>query len=170
MMGKGMIALDVKKDLVVLLLLGVANTSPIVARHLFRERCSWPIDFNRSFFDKRPILGKHKTWRGFFSSLLLTSLVGPMLGIKMEFSFWLAFFSMLGDMISSFVKRRLSLQSGSRCLGIDQVIEALLPVLTMRKALSLSWLDCFLIVLLFSVLDIVLSPILYKVGFRRNPY
>ncbi len=162
--------LNLKTDIVLLILLGIANTSPIVARHIFKERFSLPIDFNKSFFDKRPILGTHKTWRGLFSSLLVTSLIGPMLGIKIKFSFLLAFLSMLGDMISSFIKRRLALKSGARCRGVDQIIESLLPVLLMRKVLSISWLDCLLIVLLFSFSDILLSPILYKVGFRRNPY
>ena len=162
--------ISLKKDLAVLLLLGVANISPIVARHLFKERFSLPVDFNKSFFDKRPILGTHKTWRGLFSSLLVTSLAGPMFGIRTEVAFWLAFWSMLGDLTSSFIKRRLALKSGARCVGVDQIIEALLPVLIMRKTLSISWLDCILIVLLFTFFDIVLSPILYRVGFRRNPH
>ena len=157
-------------DIIVFGLLGIANTSPIVARHIFRDKFSTPIDFNKSFFDKRPILGTHKTWRGIFASIIATTVVGFLLGVRLKVSFLLALFSMCGDLISSFLKRRLGLSNGARCLGVDQTIEALLPLVLLKEEFFLSWLDCFFVTIFFVIFDITMSPLFYRLGLRRNPY
>lgn len=46
------------------LLLGVANTAPLVAKRLFGPRWSAPLDGGLIFFDGRPLFGSSKTIRG----------------------------------------------------------------------------------------------------------
>ncbi len=48
---------------------------------------------------------------------------------------------MLGDLSSSFVKRRLRLKLHAQVFGLDQIPEALLPLLLVQDHLGLSWLD-----------------------------
>jgi len=157
-------------DFKLLLLLGTANTMPIVARHIFKDHFSTPIDFNRPFLDGRPILGTHKTWRGVAASVFGTWIASfvldadPMLAIK------LASWSMIGDMFASFIKRRKGLKSGAKCTGVDQAIEAFLPLAVLKGDLAITWYDTILITVLFVFFEIVLSPFFYKIGFRRNPY
>ncbi len=157
-------------DVKLLLLLGCANTMPIVAFHIFKDRFSAPIDLGRKFVDGRPIFGPHKTWRGLVASVLGTWIAAGILHVDLINGMFLALWSMVGDMIASFIKRRLGLKSGARCTGIDQVIEALLPLVILKGSLGITWLDCFIITALFVFLEIVLSPFFYKIGFRKNPY
>jgi hypothetical protein len=58
---------------------------------------------------------------------------------------------MAGDLLSSFVKRRLNLPPSSRATGLDQIPESLLPALVCRGALSSSGLDIAICVGVFLV-------------------
>ncbi len=162
--------IHLKIDFFLLIFLGIANTMPIVARHIFKNRFSAPIDFNKSFFDKKPILGTHKTWRGLLVAVVITSITSGFCGYGFKLGAMVGFYSMTGDLMASFIKRRLNLESGAKFTGVDQGIEAFFPVFMLKDDLSLSWLDCFFVTLVFTVVEITLSPFLYKIGFRRNPY
>jgi CDP-2,3-bis-(O-geranylgeranyl)-sn-glycerol synthase len=63
-----------------------------------------------------------------------------------------------GDLLSSFVKRRLGLASSSMAIGLDQIPEALVPALLSCILLPLGWLDILAVVMLFFVANLVLSP------------
>ena len=78
--------------------------------------------------------------------------------------------AMAGDLLSSFVKRRMGHPSSSRALGIDQVPESLLPAVLCKGLLGLSPVDIALVVALFFVGEIVLSRILFKLHVREQPY
>ncbi len=158
------------RDFELLVLLGTSNTLPIIARVVLKTRFDWPVDFNRAFFDRRPLFGPHKTWRGIAASLSGTALLSWILGFGFLTGFWLAFLSMAGDLISSFIKRRFDLKSGARATGLDQTIESFLPLAVMKDHLHLSWTDCFGITIVFILVEIVFSPIFYHLGFRRRPY
>jgi len=153
-----------------LVLLGTANTMPIIARLVLKRRAETPVDFNMPFWDGRPLFGPHKTWRGIAASIAGTALMSWMVDMGPAAGFWLASFSMAGDLISSFIKRRLNLKSGARATGLDQAIEAFLPLALMKNQLSLTWTECFGITIVFTILEMVLSPVFYRLGFRRHPY
>jgi hypothetical protein len=57
--------------------------------------------------------------------------------------------AMIGDLFSSFLKRRLRMPPGSVAIGLDQIPEALLPALVAKCALPLTLFDVFAIVLGF---------------------
>ena len=77
---------------------------------------------------------------------------------------------MAGDLLSSFVKRRLNFTPSSQALGLDQLPESLLPLLVCRNALSLTAVDIVLGVGIFFVGELVLSRILYRAHLRDEPY
>jgi CDP-2,3-bis-(O-geranylgeranyl)-sn-glycerol synthase len=77
---------------------------------------------------------------------------------------------MAGDLVSSFVKRRLDLAPSSRATGLDQIPESLFPLLACRAALALSVLDIAIGVATFFVGEVVLSLLLYKAHIRDRPY
>jgi CDP-2,3-bis-(O-geranylgeranyl)-sn-glycerol synthase len=62
--------------------------------------------------------------------------------------------SMAGDALSSLAKRRLGRRPGVEFPGLDQLPEALLPLLVLRYPLGLSVLDCGVIAVLFALLDL----------------
>ncbi|HXK57554.1 MAG TPA: CDP-archaeol synthase, partial [Gammaproteobacteria bacterium] len=79
-------------------------------------------------------------------------------------------FAMLGDLLSSFFKRRLGLNPSAMAFGLDQIPESLLPLLVCRPLLDLSWLQVCLLTLGFLILELLLSQLLYRLGIRRHPY
>ena len=114
-----------------------------------------PLDAGRTFFDGRPILGSHKTFRGFFSGLVVGTLVGFFQTLLFQhvlfqydaqfrydvlLGFMLSLGALVGDIVESFIKRRLNLPSGSSLPIADQldfVAGALLFSLPVSPPLSL---------------------------------
>src|SRR4026209_3023585 len=90
----------------VLVLLGVANGVPVVATKLCKKLLAAPLDGGLQFFDGRPLFGASKSLRGIVASIAITSLVAAILGFDWSLGAALAGLSMLGDLGSSFVKRR----------------------------------------------------------------
>ena len=78
--------------------------------------------------------------------------------------------AMLGDVLSSFIKRRLGLDSSSQSVGLDQIPEALLPLLAVAETFALGGLTIAMIVGGFAVLELTLSPLFYWLGIRNRPY
>ncbi len=154
----------------VLLLLGCANTMPIAARKLLRQRLEYPVDMGMRWLDGRPVFGPHKTWRGLFASVAATTLFALLTPLSPVYGMFMALLSMAGDLLASFIKRRMNLKSGARAVGLDQGIEALLPLVFLKKQLYLSWQEIAIITILFAAVELVVSPVLYKLGIRRNPY
>jgi hypothetical protein len=153
-----------------LLLLGVANGMPVLARKVLKDGLAAPLDGGLKFFDGRALFGPSKTIRGIVVSIAFTSVVGLFLGFDLWVGAALAALSMLGDLLSSFVKRRLGLEPHSQAFGLDQIPEALLPLLVLKDSLGLSWSDVAFVVLAFVLLGLLLSRVLYKFGIRDQPY
>jgi len=154
----------------ILVLLTLANGTPIIAKKLFGRRLSRPFDAGILFFDQRPLFGPSKTIRGVLSSILVTTADAVLLGMRPEIGTLVACAAMAGDLFSSFVKRRLNLRSSSQALGLDQVPESLLPLLLCRNIFALSTEDIALGVGVFFVGELILSKILYSLHLRDEPY
>jgi hypothetical protein len=154
----------------VLVLLGVANGTPIFATRLFGKRFSAPLDGALKLADGRPLFGPSKTVRGLVLSLVCTTLAALLLDFEWITGAGLAAASMLGDLLSSFIKRRLGLRAHSQAFGLDQIPESLLPLLLLREHLGLGYADIALIVAAFIVLELILSRLLYTLHIRDRPY
>ena len=77
---------------------------------------------------------------------------------------------MAGDLFSSFLKRRMALPAGAKATVLDQVPESLFPLLACQNVLSLTFADTVVTVVLFFVIGIVVSRLLYKLHLRDRPY
>ncbi len=153
-----------------LILLAVANGSPVIAKRILGSRFARPLDGNVVFFDGRPLLGPSKTIRGIVVSLLATALAAPLLGLDFKIGLLVAAGAMAGDLLSSFVKRRLGLASSARATGLDQIPEALVPLLACRSALSLTAIDIAAGCALFFIGEVLLSRLLFRLRVRDRPY
>lgn len=151
-----------------LLLLLVANGAPIIARNLLGTRGNWPVDFGGTFIDGRPLLGPSKTMRGVLAAVCTTGIVASLLGFPFVTGALFGLYTMVGDLVASFVKRRFGLPSSDSALGLDQSLEALCPVLLLRQYWSLSLADIIAVVVAFFVLEIVVSRVLYKLRIRQR--
>jgi len=104
---------------------------------ILRDRLAAPVDGGLCFFDGRRLFGSRKTVRGLVSACLVTSLVGLMLGLSWNTGLLIAVGAMAGDLLSSFVKRRFGVAPHGSVLGLDQIPEALLPLLLVKADFTL---------------------------------
>jgi CDP-archaeol synthase len=153
-----------------MVLLGIANGTPVVAAKIFGRRFAQPLDGNAELIDQRPLFGHSKTIRGVVLAVLATTLGAPWIGMGYEVGLLVGSLAMVGDLTSSFVKRRLDLPPSSRASGLDQIPEALFPLLGCRELLPLTIADIGAGLALFVIGDVVLSRLLYRVHLRDRPY
>lgn len=153
-----------------LLLLAVANGSPIVAKRILGDRWNAPLDAGLLLFDGRPVLGPSKTVRGLVVAVLCTAIAATSLGLPLILGAAVGGLSMLGDALSSFIKRRLGVETSGRATGIDQIPEALVPLLLLRGALHMSGPQIVLITAAFFLLEMPFARLFYKLGLRDRPY
>jgi CDP-archaeol synthase len=154
----------------ILLLLGVANGSPVLAAKLLDGRFDRPLDGGRKLPDGQSVFGASKTIRGLLVSTLSTMLAALALGFEWSLGAGIAAGAMAGDLCSSFVKRRFRLAPHSQVLGLDQIPEALVPLLLIQDRLGLSWLDIAVLLTAFLALQIGLSRLLFRLGIRDRPH
>ena len=153
-----------------LLLLAIANGTPVVAKRLLGRFLRYPLDAGMTFIDGRAILGSSKTIRGILVSVIATSVCAPLLGFAWTTGLLISLAAMAGDLFSSFIKRRIGYPPSSKALGLDQIPEALLPTLACKSILALTFADVILIVALFSVGNLLASRLLYKIRLRDEPH
>jgi len=91
---------------VLLLLLSVNGIPPLLAQ-FFPKIADGPLDNNHMFFDGYPVLGTHKTIRGFLGGILTGGILGYLLGFSFILAMTAGLLGMLGDSFTSFIKRRL---------------------------------------------------------------
>lgn len=153
-----------------LLLLMVANGAPILAQRILKHRWNTPVDGGRLWRDGHRVLGSSKTWRGLTTGLVSCAIVAGLLGYSVLFGVLFGTLSLLGDLASSFTKRRLGLAASARASGLDQIPEALLPMIVAAIWLDFGARVVLLVTALFTAANILLSPQLYRWGIRRKPH
>ena len=154
----------------VLILLSLANGSPVIAKRIFGENYAAPVDGSTRFIDGRPLVGPSKTIRGIVISLAVTVLGAIVLGLQFWLGLLVASTAMAGDLLSSFLKRRLHLPSSSKVTGLDQIPESLFPLLACQPLLSLTALDIALACAVFFAGQVVLSRLFFWLRLRDHPY
>jgi CDP-2,3-bis-(O-geranylgeranyl)-sn-glycerol synthase len=156
-----------------------------------------PMDFGKKFKDGTRVLGDGKTWKGFFGGAFSGIIIGLLqIGIAYPFdaNAWgfgsfptslllislLAFGAVLGDVLGSFLKRRMGRSRGEKTLGLDQY-DFLIGTWILVLIFRMDWfLDHFVIDLhiLALLTVIILTPLLhrgvnilgYKLGKKDVPW
>lgn len=146
------------------------NAAPIVFSGLLGNRAAWPVDAGRLAPDGYRWLGATKTWRGLLSSGLAGAGLAALLSLPTGFGVGFAALTMLGDLISSFIKRRLGLESSARVTFLDQLPESVAPLLYAWAEGLVSLLVGVQVVVLFFLFDTLVSPLLFRLGIRRHPH
>jgi CDP-2,3-bis-(O-geranylgeranyl)-sn-glycerol synthase len=124
-----------------------------------------PMDFGKRFFDGKPLFGSHKTVRGFLAGLIVGTLVGLVQTLLFEqvlfqystqfsysilLGFVLSLGALTGDIVESFVKRRLNRVPGSSLPVADQ-IDFILGAFLFSIPVSPPSLPAVLIILLITI-------------------
>lgn len=137
-----------------LLLVVIANSAPWAAGRLMRQRLDYPLDCGARWPDGVPVLGSHKTWRGLVAAVLACGVTAEVMGLGYMPGLGFGALAMLGDSLSSAVKRRLKLAPGREVFGIDQLAEALLPLCALSGSLGLTAWGVASVTFAFLILDV----------------
>jgi CDP-2,3-bis-(O-geranylgeranyl)-sn-glycerol synthase len=142
-----------------LLLLVVANTTPWIVGRLLSNRWLSPMDFGATMPDGERLLGSHKTWRGLAAGTLACTLAAYLVGFGPAVGAGVGVVSLLGDALSSCVKRRLRLRPGESVPGLDQLPEALLPLCVFFTSLQLDLLEGVMVVTAFLLINLAIIKV-----------
>ncbi|MCS7109257.1 MAG: CDP-2,3-bis-(O-geranylgeranyl)-sn-glycerol synthase [Candidatus Micrarchaeota archaeon] len=158
-----------------------ANAAPV----LFKTgKSNTPMDYGIKFFDSRRILGKGKTWVGFFVGIITGTFIGFItwfLGILNLYSdmethilvaFLLSLGTMVGDSIGSFIKRRMNLKSGTSMPIMDQLSFFIFALLFASPYLPPEFDLLVLTIMAIATLIIhyISNIIAYKLKLKRVPW
>lgn len=153
-----------------LFLLTLANGAPVLGKRFLGDRLASPIDAGLCFPDGARLLGHSKTVRGVVLALVATTSGAPLVGLSWRVGALVGAGAMLGDLFSSFVKRRLRMEPSARATGLDQIPESLLPLLVIKEAMRLGLMEITLVAGGSLIGEIVLSRCLYRWSIRERPY
>jgi len=136
-----------------------------------------PMDFGRNFIDGKPLFGSHKTFRGFFSGLLIGTVVGIVQSnlpffqpLPVLLGFILSLGALIGDLINSFVKRRLSFPPGASFPVADQ-LDFVVGALLFSLFISPPSLPIALIILIIKPpIHLLTNIIAHRLGKKKEPF
>lgn len=162
----------------------VANMIPIpLARWKILECLNKPIDGGKMFRNK-PIFGKNKTWRGLLVGTVIGGIVGGLqffldslkiLGTSQINGYeWImigllgGFGALFGDMIESFVKRQIGIQSGKPFVPFDQVDYILGFLLFTSLIISWEVPETIFLLIFALVMNPIVNVVSYFLGIKKT--
>jgi len=153
-----------------LVMLLATNGAPVLVARVFQSHGAQPLDLDRQLHDGRPIFGSSKTWRGLAAALVTSSVLSMLFGYDTWFGLLFGVLVMTGDLISSFIKRRMGLAPSDQCMGLDQLPEAFIPSVYAVSVMGADWWWAVLLALAFTLLEILISRPLFWLNIRKRPY
>lgn len=158
--------LDVAHALLFIFPAYCANAAPVIFGGGF------PIDGGKTFIDGKPIFGSHKTLRGFFSGLIVGTLVsfvqGALFQYNMLLGFTLSMGALAGDLAESFFKRRLDLPPGSDLPIADQ-LDFILGALLFSLLVSPPPLPIVIIIVIITLpIHLLTNFLAYLLGVKKK--
>ena len=151
----------------------VANASPVLVRKIFSK--THPVDMGLRFFDGRRILGDGKTLEGVIIGLSTGTIIGLMMSLfslhTIKGSFILSLGTVLGDMIGSFIKRRLGVKRGEPLFLGDQLLFLVFSlVLYSIIIMPLPPAQTLFLIVITPPLHLLTNYIAFKLGLKDVPW
>jgi CDP-2,3-bis-(O-geranylgeranyl)-sn-glycerol synthase len=159
----------------------LANMAPVIVKKI--NFLNYPVDFGIKLRGK-PLLGSHKTYRGFFFGILFAIalsfvqyLLYPIQFFQwislqnysnwLQFGFLMGFGALFGDSLKSLIKRRVKIKPGARFIPFDQIDFVIGAVIFTIPVFDLTW-KVFLTCILFSfALHIIVNHLAFWLGIRN---
>ncbi|MDD9952922.1 MAG: CDP-archaeol synthase [Candidatus Woesearchaeota archaeon] len=164
--------LDILGPLWFFLPAGIANMMPIFANKLFGP--GRPI---------HTVFGAHKTWQGIISATLggwaffllqrlfdVPFAIVDYASVSVFLGFGLAFFAIMGDLVESFMKRKIGIQPGKPWIPFDQLDYVVGGLLGSLLFVRLALVDYVVILVACFLAVFVVSRVGYMTGLRKEKY
>ena len=136
-----------------------------------------PLDMGNKFSDGRRIFGDGKTTRGFVGGLIVGTIIGLLQGIfraplgeHILLGFMLALGALLGDLVSSFIKRRLGIERGGAAPGLDQLSFVVVALILASPVKVPSWQVIAILLIITPPIHLATNFVGYKLGLKSRPY
>ncbi len=136
-----------------------------------------PLDLGKFFIDGRRILGDGKTLEGFFLGLYYgVSFVITIGVIKedpglIELGLGSCLGALIGDIIGSFIKRRLGMERGKKAPILDQLDFAIGATLFMMLlGARLAFVNLIIVYILIYILHVYTNKLAYYLGLKNVPW
>jgi CDP-2,3-bis-(O-geranylgeranyl)-sn-glycerol synthase len=128
-----------------------------------------PVDGGEQWVDGKPILGQNKTIRGSIAGIIVGSLVGIIQGNPIG-GFAQASGAILGDLISSFLKRRYDFSPGSSMPIVDQLDFITVAVILSYPFQSTDLLSIVIILIITVPIHYGTNYISWLLKLKKNPW
>jgi len=162
----------------------VANAVPVI---LGGGRA---LDAGKKMPDGKPIFGSHKTVRGFAVGIIAGALTGAVqnavlqldalsdfsyaLQLHFQFSLWLglaiSFGALMGDLVHSFVKRRMGVTEGAPLPVADQLDFVVGAILFSFLVSPPPWVTIFIIFVITLPIHLLTNFLAYLGGVKKTPW
>jgi CDP-2,3-bis-(O-geranylgeranyl)-sn-glycerol synthase len=139
-----------------------------------------PIDGGKTFRDGRPLFGPHKTVRGFVFGILIGTFVGwvqevygPTVGLpkgSVVLGFVLSLGALMGDLLGSFIKRRMKLKSGAHLPVSDQLDFMLMALLFSLPVQPPTLMYALIIIVLTAPIHLMVNFMAYLLRLKKTPW
>lgn len=146
----------------------IANMTPLIVAKILPKRR--PMDLGKYWIDGRRILGDNKSIEGFASGLLSGLLVGYFLNDVLR-GFLMGLGAMIGDVLGSFIKRRLGVSQGGSAPLLDQYLFVLIALLLCHSAGYTMTSEQFMVILIATpILHVSSNYVAYLLRIKRKPF
>ena len=149
----------------------VANGVPVILKG------KRPIDMGKNWFDGRRILGDGKTWEGLVAGVTAGLVVGALEWVLIDERSYILYGlvgglgAMMGDILGSFIKRRMGIPRGEPLPIIDQLdfyFGATLLLYLVGVEMSIMIVTVLAIIIYF--LHRITNHVAYRLGLKRVPW
>jgi CDP-2,3-bis-(O-geranylgeranyl)-sn-glycerol synthase len=140
-----------------------ANASPVVLGG------GGPIDGGVNWIDGKPLLGSHKTVKGTVLGIAVGTIVGVLQGNSIG-GFLQAGGAILGDIVFSFLKRRVDLEPGASFPFVDQLDFIIFAVILSFPVQSTALNQVFAILVLTFPIHYITNFIAYWLRLKKHPW
>ncbi|MEK6902299.1 MAG: CDP-2,3-bis-(O-geranylgeranyl)-sn-glycerol synthase [archaeon] len=154
----------------------MANASPM----LFGGKT--PLDFNHVMKDGQPLFGKGKTWKGTLMGVLIGSFTGLLLQYffpaytamvspaYLEYAILLSVGAILGDLIGSYIKRRINMKRGQPAHVLDQ-LDFVVGGLALGLLVSIpNWTGIALLIMITPFMHLAFNRLAYELKIKNVPW
>jgi len=162
-----------------------ANMAPVIVKNRFNY-LAVPIDFGKKIKGKE-LFGKNKTFRGFTFAILFAIAITYLQFLLYEFNFfknlsfinyssWLllgflfGFGAIFGDLIESFIKRRLNLKSGEKFIPWDQLDFVIGALIFVNLIIDITWKIVLFIIVISIIGHILVNHAAYYLKIRKEKW
>ncbi|MFC1804124.1 CDP-2,3-bis-(O-geranylgeranyl)-sn-glycerol synthase [Thermoproteota archaeon] len=128
-----------------------------------------PLDGGENWLDGKPFLGSHKTFRGSIVGILAGLLIGLIQGNPL-IGFTQGLGAILGDLISSFLKRRWDIAPGASSPILDQLDFIVVAIILSLPFQNTTMSEIITILVVTIPIHYLVNYLAWLTGLKKNPW